>query len=294
MLLVDSGKSLFKEHNNKNQASLIKAQGIAEAYMLMDYDAVAISASDLDNDETFFKESLNSGFPWISANLLNKSNQLLTEPYVLKTVNSLKIAIIGLTDPPRASSNYKTIEYLEPLTTLTKQLASETDIIILLSNLRREVNQKIATQFPEIAIILSSDKSVGKMPPKVLNNTLITQTSSRGMYLGKLDIDWSHGTTWHNNRLLPLSELIKRRAVIETQLTQLVNNTNKTSNKRISRLQLQQQRLIKEIESRKQQVNELGDHLPNKHTLRFIPVQPTHSPESIESIVVNIDKTLKE
>lgn len=285
---------MFKGRNDKNQASLIKARGITEAYMLMGYDAVAISASDLDNDKNFLKESLKAGFPWISANLIDTKGKPVAAPYVLKTISSLKVAIIGLTDTPRASSRYKTLKYLDPLTPLVKKLTSEADIIILLSNLHRELNQEIATQFPEIAIILSADKSVGKIAPKVVNNSLITQTSSRGKYLGKLKIEWNHGNTWYNTRHLPLSELIKRRTLIETQLTQLVNNANKTNEKRISRLELQQKRIVKEIESRKIQESDHEIHPPNKHSLHFIPVQPTHSPERIEAIVGKIDKTIKE
>ncbi len=261
----------------------------------MGYDAVAVSANDIDSGEDFLEETLNDGFPWISANLVDENGKPVSKPYVIKTINSLKVAIIGLTEPISPSSKYSTLDYLNPLTILLKQLTTESDIIILLSNLQAKVNQMIATQFPEIDIIFSSDTSLGKMAPKVVNNTLITQTSSRGKYLGKLDIEWNHGDTWYNDRLLPVSELKKRRTKIETQLTQLrSNNTNNASKKKISRLQLQQQRLDKEIETRSAQESKRGYRPYNKHKLRFIPVQPTHSPESIESIVQNIDKKIKE
>ena len=260
----------------------------------MGYDAVAISASDIDNGGDFFDETLNDGFPWVSANLVDEQDEPVCKPYIIKTINSLKVAIIGLTETIRPSRKYSTIDYIDPLTTLLKQLTPESDIIILLSNLQGKVNQEIATQFSEIDIILSSDRSLGKMAPKVINNTLITQTSSRGKYLGEIDVEWNHGNTWYNDRRLPVSELLKRKTAIENQLTSLAGIKNNASKKRISRLQRQQQRLDKEIATRRAQENERGNRSYNKHKLRFIPVHPTHSPESIESIVQNIDKSIKE
>ena len=261
----------------------------------MGYDAIALSASDVMNGELFIKETLNDGFPWISANVVDNKGQPITKPYIIKTINSIKIAIIGLTDTILVAGQYSTIDYTSPLTTLLSQLTAESDMIILLSNLQTNVNQEIAKQFPEIDIIFSSDRSLGKMAPKVVNSTLITQTSSRGKYLGKLDVEWNSGNTWYNDRLLSLSELTKRRTIIESQLRQLENNSATSSNKKkVSRLQLQQQRLEKEIENRTAQEEENAGHPYNKHSLRFVPVQPTHSPVSIESIVKNIDKTIKE
>lgn len=294
LLLLDSGKSLFKGKNNINRLPLIKARGIAKAYMVMGYDAVAVSASDIENDEEFLEDTLNDGFPWISANLVDKNGKSVTKAYLLKTINSLRIAIIGLTEKLAPSSIYSTLDYSNSLTILLKQLTTEADIIILLSNLQAKDNLQIAKQFPDIDIIFSSDRSLGKMAPKVMNNTLITQTSSRGKYLGKLDVEWNHGNTWFNDRLRPLAELKKRRITIGTQLTQLGSNKNNANKKRISRLQRQQQQLEKEIVSRSEQESEHGERPYNKYKLRFIPVQPTHSPEAIESIVQNINKSIKE
>ena len=232
MLLLDSGKSLFKTHNSKKLSSLIQARGIAKAYMLMEYDAVALSASDIMHGDLFLEETLQDSFPWISANVVDQTGQPVTKSYILKTINSLKIAIIGLTDTLPTDSQYSTIEYNSVLTTLLKQLTAESEMIIVLSNLQSEVNQTIAKQFPEIDIIFSSDRSLGKMAPKVINKTLITQTSSRGKYLGKLDVEWNSGNAWHNDRLLPLSKLIERRATIESQLSQLETNTAESTRKK--------------------------------------------------------------
>lgn len=296
VLLLDAGKSLFKGGNNNNQqASLVIAQGIAEAYMAMGYDAVAISASDVDAGTSFLDQTTNDGFPWISANLVDENGLPVAPSHVIKTVNSLKIAIIGLTDNLLSQSKYSIIEYQTPLTTLLKKITPHCEMIILLSNLPAGLNKHIATQFPEIDTIISSDRSRGKMAPIVVNQTLMTQTSSRGKYLGKLEIEWNGSNIWHSERLLPLSHLRKRIATIDSQIAQISqreNNQKTNSNKKISRLQLQKKRTEQEIENRIAVEGENSDQLHNRYKSSFIPVQPTNAPKEIESIVHNIDTLL--
>ena len=254
----------------------------------MGYDAVAISASDVQAGGSFLDETLLDGFPWISANLLGENGQPVAPSYVLKTVNSLRIAIIGLTDTLSEEAGYSTLDYQASIPRVLKDIATRCDMVILLSNLADTVNRQIASQYPEINLILSSDSRLGKMSPVVINQTLITQTSARGKYLGKLDIEWNGGGHWYNDRLVPLAELRKRKKAITTQLEQLSPIKNK---KKISRLQLQHKRLDKEINNRMAlEGNQAGQ--ANRHRLRFIPVQPTNSPKNIEAIVRDIDNMI--
>lgn len=298
VLLVDAGKSLFtgKTHNNQ-QAQLAKAQDIAKAYMLMGYNAVAISAADVNAGSLFLDQTLKKGFPWLSANLVDKNGTPVAPSHLIKTVHSLKIGIIGLTDDITPSNNYSLIDYQPALKNLLKELESESDMIVLLSNFSGDTNRRIATESPGIDIIISSDGSLGKMAPELVGQTLITQTSSRGKYLGKLEIEWNAGNSWYNERLLPLSELIKRETALASELerlNKLEGEQKNISSKKISRLQLQKKRLEKEITSRSALEAERGHNPYNKHRLGFMPVLPTNSPERIEAIVQKIEKEQKE
>lgn len=298
MLLLDTGKSLFKGKTHNNQEpQLTKAQDIAKAYMLMGYDAVAISGGDVNAGSLFLKQTLEIGFPWLSANLVDNNGEAVAPSHLIKTVNSLKIGIIGLTDDITFSDKYSLIDYQPALTDLLKELEADSDMIILLSNFSGDINRRIATEFSTIDIIISADGSLGNMAPEFVGQTLITQTSSRGKYLGTLEIEWNGGKSWYNEKLLPLSELIKREMTLTSALEKLNKfdgEQKNNSEKKIARLQLQKQRLEKEITRRSVLEAKRGPHPDNKHRLSFIPVQSTNSPQKIEAIVQKIERERKE
>lgn len=295
LLLLDAGKSFFKK-NNHTQPQLTTALGIANAYISMGYDAVAVSANDMKGDGLFFAQTLQDGLPWLSANLVDNTGATVAPTHLIKTVGSLKIALIGLTDTISKKNKYSTINYKSALTPLLREIDSQCDIIILLSNLSGDVNKQIGRQFPAINLIISSDKTLGKMAPMVINQTLITQTSRRGKYLGKLEIDWKGSNVWYNKRLRPLAELRKKDAAIGLQLARLSEREHKQRSnlqKRISQLRLQKQRLLKEINSRQIQKAEQAGRPLNQHRLTFIPVLPKNSPREIEAIVEEITNQLR-
>jgi 2',3'-cyclic-nucleotide 2'-phosphodiesterase (5'-nucleotidase family) len=296
LLLLDAGKSLFKGSNNNNRhPQLVKGMGIAKAYMKMGYDAVALSSSDVMAGQLFLEQTFQEGLPWVSANLVDKNGVLVAQSHLIKTVDSIKIGIIGLTDELAVHEEYSTIDYQTALENVLQPIDGQCDMIILLSNFTGGVNKEIAAKFPSIDLILSSDRSLGKMRPLVVNNTLITQTSTRGKYLGTLDIEWHGRGIWYNDRQISLSELRTREKTVSTQLDQLKANKSEQTGKnkkKIARLQIKKQRLEKEIEVRDLQEAKFSGQ-PNKHRLRFIPVQPKKSPEDIESIVQEIKRGLK-
>lgn len=265
--------------------------------MLMGYDAVAISAGDVQAGSLFLEQTLEDGFPWLSANLVDKNGAPVAPSHLIKTVNSLKIGIIGLTDAVSFSEKYSHIEYQPALTNVLNDIKAQCDMIVLLSNFPRDINRQIALQFQAIDIIISSDGTLGKIAPQLVGQTLITQTSSRGMYLGKLELEWNGGNSWYNERLLPLSELIKREMALTSELEKLnalEGGQKNIHKKKISRLELQKKRLDKEITSRSAMEATRGQSPYNKHRLSFIPIQPTGSPEKIEAIVQKIEREQKE
>jgi hypothetical protein len=57
-------------------------------------------------------------------------------------------------------------------------------------------NYLIAKKYPEISIIISADTRYANLSPVINYNTLITQTASRGKYLGFIKIFWGETSGW--------------------------------------------------------------------------------------------------
>jgi 5'-nucleotidase/UDP-sugar diphosphatase len=262
----------------------------------MEYDAVAISSLDVAAGVRFIQQTKEKGFPWISANLVDADGKALTSSYVTKRIGTLTVGIIGLTDDIGVNKSFRLLPYQKSLQSTINDINKNCDILILLSNLPGATNKTIAKKFPEIDIIMSSDRTLGNMVPMIVGNTLITQTSSRGKYLGKLDVTWNKGTEWQNDRVILLGELLKREKDISSRLDKMLASdapASSISKGKVARLQLQQEKLKKEIEKRRLAEPNGTATIYNTKSIRFLPVQPTTAPEDIESIVRTIDADLK-
>ncbi|TKB10355.1 hypothetical protein [Desulforhopalus sp. IMCC35007] len=262
----------------------------------MEYDAVAISSLDVAAGDRFIQQTKEKGFPWLSANLVDANGRHPASSYVTKKIGAVTVGIIGLTDDIGLNKEFHLLPYQESLRSTLDDINKNCDILILLSNLPGATNNNIAKKFPEIDIIMSSDRTLGNMVPALVGNALITQTSTRGKYLGKLDVTWKKGKGWQNDRLLPLGELLKREEDISSRLNKILASdasSSSISKSKVARLQLQQEKLKKEIEKRRLAEPEGTESIYNTKSIRFLPVQPTTFPEEIENIVRTIDADIK-
>ena len=198
-LLADSGNLLFKPRNTlpKTAAEMLTATTIRQAYSMMGYDAVAVSSSDLTAGEIFFKNSKKTNFPWVSSNVFDASGNLLFEPFITRKVGKIRVGVIGLTGPGNYENDKIVISgWEEPLRRQLAGLKSKVDMLILLSNFPSSENDTIAKEFPELDVIFAADKRQGNRPPHLAGDALITQTQSRGKYLGKLSMQYNPERKW--------------------------------------------------------------------------------------------------
>ncbi len=179
---------------------MLTAETIQRAYAVMGYDAVAVSANDLSAGKIFFENSKEIEFPWISANIYDTAGKLLFKPFILKQIGETNIGVIGLSGPDKHENDKIVIRnWEEPLRLQLQSLVSRTDMIVLLTNLPSPQNNTIAETFPEVDLIFTADKNRRNLPPYIAGNALITQTQSRGKYLGKLLMQYHPGGKWSKN-----------------------------------------------------------------------------------------------
>jgi len=138
------------------------------------FDAVAVNRLDLAAglDNLKFLQS-KSTFPWISANLIDiTTKETLFQPYTIRTINNLRIGIIGLTAPGSNGTfpdndRAEIIPWQQALPPCIKELSSKTDMIILLSNYDQKNNRQIAKIMNEINIIIQSGSGSSNREPLV-------------------------------------------------------------------------------------------------------------------------------
>ena len=172
------------------------------------------------------------------------------EPYVIKVMNGVQVAIIGQAFPytPIANPAYFTpnwtfgIKEANLQKTIDQVKLEGAKVVVLLSHNGMEVDLKIASRVSGLDAVLGGHTHDGVPHPIKVSNlggtTLVTNAGSNGKFLGVLDFDVKFGRVVDfRYKLLPvfsdlippdssMTELIQKvRAPFETQLNQTLAHT---------------------------------------------------------------------
>ena len=233
LLKLDAGSLLFNQEllaPNKLDQAKITAEGIAEAYKLMGYQAVGISRFDLAAGLPFLEE-LRQRFQlnWLSANLVDsKTRKPRFQDRVFLTVGSLKVAVLGITETDAnkslaAADNTTVLPWQDVLPALVADTVQKADLVILLSSCTKHENYEIANTLPGVHLIIQSAKRGSGPVPELKGNTLIAQTGKKGKYQGVMNIHWHPSHKWQISSATSLANERKNLERMLGQINQLEN-----------------------------------------------------------------------
>jgi len=257
-LLVDSGNLLFNKTSLSTQSAQkrLTAETILEIYQSMGFGGVAVGPYDLAAGLEFLLASQKNGFPWLSANLLDKDKKPLFHPSLIQTVGDLKIGLIGLTGKTTRPNPLITLApYQDVLPQEVKTLAKQTDFVILLSSLTQKENTEISARFDAVNLIVTAIKNNGNSRPKLINNTLVCQTRAQGKVQGVLTINPGNHSTWAQDDKKQLFALRNRLGSYDWQLKRLKKHGSTPENKtKIQQLANKKKKVMKQLDHLKEQI----------------------------------------
>ena len=205
-LVVDAGALLFKGtrlDKGKEEEEKLTAAAIVDAYNVIGCRAVGVTARDLAAGVDYLLELRErSRFSWLSANLVRgRSLRPLFAPYTVIEVAGTRVGVTGLTSPRLAPAalgggRVSVIDWRQALRRVVEDLRDRADMIIVLSNLPASENRAMAKEFPAVAMIIQAGVATVNSAPRLVENTLIFQTGSRGKYIGVMEVDWKAGGHW--------------------------------------------------------------------------------------------------
>jgi len=198
--MLDAGDLFFKkygslENNSKNSGP--KANLILESLNLMGYDAMAIGDDDLTLGKDFLSDlSKKANFPFLSSNVIDEaSGKPLFHSTLVKEVNGFRIGMFSLLAPEAflgpEDTRKKGLTIRPPTEVaqaMVKELQPKTDFIFLLSHLGYPKDLELAQAVSGIHLIFGAHTGMNLVYPPVVKNTILLQTASKGMYVGKLDL----------------------------------------------------------------------------------------------------------
>jgi 2',3'-cyclic-nucleotide 2'-phosphodiesterase / 3'-nucleotidase / 5'-nucleotidase len=188
-LLLDIGDTF----HGVNFATLSKGASVVRVMNTMKYDAMAPGNHDFNYGQARLTElDTLADFPVLAANVKKADGTYYLTPYVIKTIDGVKVALFGLATP---ETLYKTnplnvagLTFEDPIVSakaIVAELAGKADVIVAMAHLGIEgddTSRALAAAVPQIDVIL--DGHSHSIVNEVVNGVLIAQTGYYDKGLG--------------------------------------------------------------------------------------------------------------
>ena len=193
VLVLDAGDRI----SGTPVSTMFKGVPIFEVLNKVGYDAAAIGNHEFDHGyQQFleFKEIANH--PLLSANAFAPDGSLLADaPALIKTINGIKIGIIGLitehTPKMITPSGNEGISFSpadEMLKAMVTALRPQVDLLIVVSHVGHEPEKKLAKSIDGVDLIVGGHSHTKVLPPIKINDTYVVQAGHYGAYVGKIEM----------------------------------------------------------------------------------------------------------
>lgn len=179
-------------------ANLFQGESVIELMNTMGFDAMVVGNHEFDFGQEVLKKRVSEAkFPVLGANVRGLE---MLRPYVIKELEGIKIAVIGVVteDTPLSTHprNVTGLEFLSPEETLReciKELRGKADIIVVLSHLGHHADRALAERVKGIDVIVGGHSHTKVEKPVLVGGTIITQAWEHGKALGVLDLTVADG-----------------------------------------------------------------------------------------------------
>ena len=195
VLVADAGNLFFKKDRISEGVTLETAKEtakiISKCFNVIGCDAFAPGSHDFAAGFDFLKSlEKESNFPFISANIFGKYDEKIFEPYIIIEEQGKKIGFIGLSSV-FLNENLNVKDPFKILKSLSEEVASKTDMVILLFNASEKDLNRLKTKNYPIDMTI---RSRSNLPPAVSKDggssaIPIYSIGMRGKYVFEFDIN---------------------------------------------------------------------------------------------------------
>ncbi|NUM33227.1 MAG: hypothetical protein HUU50_01665 [Candidatus Brocadiae bacterium] len=209
-LVVDAGNSMSV---TPTRYEFFKWYYILQIYEKIGYDALNLGQNEVAlSSSQIAQVTEKMPIPLISANVLEKdTSELLVRPYVIKEVDGVKIAIIGLVNPKAKTG--EGIVLADPGTAFAKylpEMLENSHLIFVLSALSIEQIAFLCKNFPQIGMILNTGET-GTHLPENKESVVVSSLTAKSRYIQQIRFAFepSGDLAWVNGGNVPLDESIQ-------------------------------------------------------------------------------------
>src|SRR5216684_2164337 len=184
-----------------------------QAMNLIGYTSSTIGNHDFDYGQDALRVRLREAkFPVLSANIQTPLNGI--KKYTVVTAKGIRFGLIGLTTEelktkshPKLVENVTVLDIVKTLEKLLPEVRSKSDFIIATVHLEDDEEQRLASAFPEIRLIIGGHNHVALGPIR-LGQTLVAKTGFGGENVGRVDLDFQNKKLVRMDaRLIPVKDV---------------------------------------------------------------------------------------
>jgi 5'-nucleotidase/UDP-sugar diphosphatase len=201
------GHTLLLSAGDVNTGDMLDAEPDFKIMNMIGYDAMTIGNHEFDKPrDVLMKQQGWAEFPFLAANIAKKNTgETLFEPYIIKNLDGLRVAIIGLITEETpilvVPDHVKDLEFKSTIETakeLVPKLRNEADVVIALTHMGfyEESGGKykapgvfrLAREVQGIDAIVDGHSHTAVKELKKINNTVLVQAGEWSKYVGRLDL----------------------------------------------------------------------------------------------------------
>jgi 2',3'-cyclic-nucleotide 2'-phosphodiesterase (5'-nucleotidase family) len=170
---------------------------VFEIANLLGYDAATLGNHDFDYGWMQARKFVSvSKYPIVTANIVGPKDELFTpKPYVILTVNGLKVAVIGaMTDDlktltiPKLMESWHTMPVVETTRKYARELKSQSDLIVVVGHLTPREELEFLKSAPEIPVLVTGHLHGGLPQPLVQDGRILVRVKGYAEELGRLEL----------------------------------------------------------------------------------------------------------
>jgi peroxiredoxin len=191
-ILLDAGDN-FPVRKNE-----LVSEYVLKMMSAMSYDAVGVGDQELLFGADYLNKNI-SMLPFVAANISmcdDKTCWDLTKAYVIKEIDGVKVAILGVFNPdvflfyPEDKlKGFKIENHVDVIKKMIIPLREKADLIVLLSHAGSDEDQKIAREVSGINLIVGGHSQTLIKEPRKVGDTLIVQAGKDGHRIGKITLN---------------------------------------------------------------------------------------------------------
>ena len=166
----------------------------------MDYDAANLGWLDpFLPARMLLGFDAGTSFPFLSANIRDDAGERPFAPWTIREYEGFRVGLFGLVStrmpgvPGSSQRNFKISDHLLAAKEAIRELREKCDIVIALTSLGLADDEILARSVSGIDVILGGLDRRVLYQARTENGTIIVQAGSKGMRLGRLDLEFTAG-----------------------------------------------------------------------------------------------------